>query len=281
MKTFTIAFAVIAIMLPNIINTQVPNGSFEDWDVINGVKKPVSWDFNQSLSLGFIKDTISVEGDFSLKLFPTNSYPPCSSVLNTSIQLDSILGENKSLSFYAKSELTPPNYEEEWVFFQVKVSFFEDGIFLDKIQWQTLEEIDTFTKFTVSLAYPEADQLSIEILGGAIEEVIGGCVGRSTSWIDDLKIEESPIVSSNEIFKQEKDDYLLYPNPTTGKLYIKDEKNIYNKFRILDLMGKLIHEGEIINAQLEIPRTFIGTLFVELISAKNQFRTTRKVLVSR
>ena len=73
MKTSAIALTFIAIMVFNQINAQIPNGSFENWDVINGVKKPVSWNFNQSLSLGFIKDTISVEGDFSLKLFPSNS----------------------------------------------------------------------------------------------------------------------------------------------------------------------------------------------------------------
>jgi len=73
----------------------------------------------------------------------------------------------------------------------------------------------------------------------------------------------------------------LYPNPTTGILYIEMPK-IYNaKIFVLNLLGKIVVQMDNINnfASLNLGKLIEGTYFIKIITSKQLF--TSKISLIR
>ena len=58
---------LLLLILPVQIFSQIANGGFEEWELIDNVEKPVSWATSEqdSLNIRIEKDSSSVEGDYS------------------------------------------------------------------------------------------------------------------------------------------------------------------------------------------------------------------------
>lgn len=145
--------------------TQIPNGGFEDWQPVSNYEKPDLWETNQNAGYHrFVKDTVSVEGKFSLKIIPGpySAFWECRSMAWTSVQLDTSVGENKSLVFFARSIPDSTNSFQS-VFLQIKCWFWSKGQFVSSSKWETFDPTMDFTKVQIPLPDPDIDSLEIWI----------------------------------------------------------------------------------------------------------------------
>ena len=62
-------FLTIFVFICFNVYGQIKNGSFEDWESIQNFERPEYWETNQDSNLvRFERDTISIEGNYSLKI---------------------------------------------------------------------------------------------------------------------------------------------------------------------------------------------------------------------
>jgi hypothetical protein len=217
---------VLVAFLQFEVFAQIPNGGFEDWEQIHDFEKPLLWETNQHpyYLKRFEKDTLSVEGNYSLKVVPGSfsAWYQCISHAWTAVNLQMPLGENKSLTFFAKSI---PDSLDHWgdgyVFLRVEGKLFSAGSFKGSYEWYTYERIDDFTKVQIPIAHSNIDSLTIEIRGGALNGATDGCPHRSYSWIDGFAIEDTEISSANAGLRPNDKIVSVFPNPSSGIIKIE------------------------------------------------------------
>ena len=161
MKQALFAIILTPISLLGIVYGQIPNGGFEDWEFIQNFEKPVGWNTNQDSNLiRFEKDTLSVEGSYSLKFVPSTytAFYNCTSFAYKRIGLDGPIGENKSLTFFLRSVPDTLNPFES-AYFEIKCAFFESGTLSSHYEWTTFEVIDDFIKIEIPIANSSVEKV--------------------------------------------------------------------------------------------------------------------------
>ncbi|MFK8009846.1 MAG: T9SS type A sorting domain-containing protein [Saprospiraceae bacterium] len=242
--------------------SQIPNGSFEEWEQIGNNVNPVNWQTNQDeLTTRIIQDSIfKIVGEYSMHFVsqPPNTSQDCNNTLSSSFIVNGGLGENKSLFFALK--LLSINSDND-VFFKVDISFFKNGQSLGAIDTSFQEEYDEFEIIEIPLNFPEANLIFLTFTGGAENGFVNNCFRRSVSWLDGLIILNSSITSINEI---ENPSIKIFPNPSFGKIEIQGDWEKYQSYKIYDLLGKELEEGKLQSAELRLK--YKGVLFVILES---------------
>ena len=218
---------------------QIPNGSFEDWELIDTFQNPVGWETNiySDNDEGFYRfemDTSAAEGNFSLKtIYDSNNVDGlCGSSATTSITFDSSLGNNKS--FYCFVKTIPDDSGFGNAVIQIKL--YNDSQFLWQHVWSALEPLLEFTEVEIPLMYSEADSIVIKLTGGAGSGA-NGCVSVATTWFDYLRIEANTIISTTET---ESFGLNIFPNPANENITVI----LDNNFLIKDLRVYNVHGQE-------------------------------------
>ena len=71
-------------------------------------------------------------------------------------------------------------------------------------------------------------------------------------------------------------DYVLFPNPTTGKLYLKSNSGKY-KFQIFSPIGKLLKTGNVVNNEIDLENYPDGIYIVRLFNKKEYLAELKMV----
>ncbi|MEM1325409.1 MAG: T9SS type A sorting domain-containing protein [Bacteroidota bacterium] len=277
--------ALLILILISILEigaiAQIPNGGFEDWELIQNFEKPIFWETNQDSNfVRFEKDTISIEGNYSLKIVPSTftAWQECMSYSSTGIHLQTSVGENKSLTFFVKSVPDSTNQFES-VFLRISGRFYVGGNFETDYEWETYERIDDFTKVQVPILNSDVDSLTIQIFGGALNGAADGCHNRSISWVDGIGIAETEIINSNSELTTENSKVLIFPNPSNGIIDVVQSKNKITNYQLYSLGGKLIEIGRL-NGERVILKNRQKGIFVLILTNENQsFELSKKVKI--
>lgn len=276
---------VLVAFLQGEVFAQIPNGGFEDWEQIQDYENPLHWETNQygySTYKRFEKDTLSVEGNYSLKIVPGSfsAWYQCVSHAWTEVNLQMPIGENKSLTFFAKSiPDSLDHWGEGYVFLRVEGELFSAGSFKGSFEWYTYERIDDFTKIQIPIAHSNIDSLTIEIRGGALNGATDGCPHRSYSWIDGFGIEDTEISSTNAGLRPNKESISIFPNPSSGIIEIEKIASEITTYYLYSFDGKLIDYGNLSGQTtiLEIKQN--GIFFLRLTDENQSFEVSQKIII--
>ena len=281
MKQALFAIILTPISLLGIVYGQIPNGGFEDWEFIQNFEKPVGWNTNQDSNLiRFEKDTLSVEGSYSLKFVPSTytAFYNCTSFAYKRIGLDGPIGENKSLTFFLRSVPDTLNPFES-AYFEIKCAFFESGTLSSHYEWTTFEVIDDFIKIEIPIANSSVDSIGIFMYGGATNGATDACHYRSFSWVDKMRIETTTSASICPNKVNPEDQVQIFPNPSSGIIHIGETGIQFNKFELINAQGRTVEKGDLINSTLHIDEK--GLFLLRLFSADgiNSATSTKKILI--
>jgi hypothetical protein len=232
------------------LSGQIPNAGFENWDSVENYESPVGWMTNQSPEfMRLQKDTTRVEGQYSVKLFPSaySWFDICESYLSIGIKMEEPFESEQSLYFFYK--LIPDNsYGAVALNFHLRV-FSNDGevIYLDTVIKEVTPE---FTEVEIPLVRTMVDSIAISITGGATSSGIDdGCYNRSIAWVDNLEIRQSSLTSSVQVNKE---PLSVYPNPTRGIIQIDGDWSEFREYYIYSILGKLISQGTLTEPKIQI-----------------------------
>lgn len=268
---------IILMLVPILMQAQIPNGGFEEWEVQNGIETPLGWETNQTADrIRMVKDSLAMEGTYSLKIIPgsTTAWQDCVSRLTMSVDLDTLMGENKALTFYRKTVLDSLNVSGE-SFFRISIKLYVDDILDERVEWTSLDTTDVFEKIELPIGSSQANSLSIEIWGGASNGAADGCDNQSITWLDGLAIEVQESTSHFQKTKEE-NTITIYPNPSNGLVHIFTENDRLDRYFLYNLQGQVVQSGPFFNLLLiEEP----GVYFVQFLDNEGKSTIAHQIIV--
>lgn len=268
MKSIITVLLIFYTSLTSNISAQILNGGFEEWETVQNFEKPKFWNTNQDANfVRFEKDTLSVEGNYSLKVVPSafSAWQECNSIASMKVRLPMTVGEDRSLTFYVKST---PLIQFEPVFLRVRGKFFDSGNFDSNYEWETFDKIEEFTKIQIPITNPNIDSLTITIIGGALNGATDGCHNYSLSWIDGISIEGMNITKTDKEVIRQENEVVLYPNPSSGIIEIVQNNIRINKFQLFTINGELLESGNCNGKTLKVNSKINGVFILKLIQEK-------------
>ncbi len=257
MKDLLTISALLAVS--SIALAQVPNGSFEEWEVVNGKEEPVGWiTTNEPCCLSSQKIFNAIDDGYAIKLSSTSwdfegpgaggawvSFLPdhAYEYLHATVRVDTI--DRARVNIYVR-EYSDGNYE-----------------------LIGLWEMDTTTNGAIDISIPinqsNLDSIGIELVAN-VTIVFFGTIGYSELIVDNLYFSPSPI-PINEI------TVTLFPNPVGHELTLELEQafrgemdwNLYNE------LGQLVQSLELDSGQkrnyVQMEGLANGVYFYEIESA--------------
>ena len=249
---------------------QVPNGNFEEWEIIDSIEQPQYWKTNNFLCCRAVEKTgDAIEGDYSMKISSTapsieGTLPGWAEVtfhpaqvygfLNASLKIDSIeMGGSVVISV------------SEWA----------NGTFQEIGNWEGTMTTNGIAQISIPLNHTQPDSLKINV---SAQNTPGATwsIGYSEVIIDQLELS---IISSTSNLEKTGDLFKIYPNPSGGVFYIKPLMGQEVKYvEIYDQQGKLLlHESD--SGQIDISRfpdgiyslmvhTVLGRTFGHIVQKK-------------
>lgn len=82
---------------------------------------------------------------------------------------------------------------------------------------------------------------------------------------------------SNNDFEYREDNFIIYPNPFSGKLIIKAENGTLNSVRIFDVLGEVVFKSQQLDKPLDLEHLNSG-LYIMEIKTDNKKRIYRKLI---
>lgn len=254
-------------------SAQIPNGGFEEWQSVLNYEKPVGWWTNQDTAFArFEKDTVAVEGNYSLKILPGGapSWLGCESRAAVHANFNEYLPSNSVLSFYAKV-LPRDSTQHNNVYLIVTVLVSDSTTHLGSYGWSTFEPIEEFARVEIPLWQDNISEMTIWIYGGMGGSPLGSyCVNSSISWIDDLAIDSA--TPSHTVSLPEHTDIVVFPNPAT------DYVTIPNGLLFLDLTD--IH-GSHFRPESDSGHIYLNMLPAGFYTVRFYDSTKRKIYIGR
>lgn len=160
----------------------------------------------------------------------------------------------------------------------IEVNNLEDGMFHTvTIQW-----VASTQTFTVSL---DDQVLFDEVIGTIVADIFSNDslvywgFTAATGGLNNEQIVRIVNVEANESLGQEcadnqlnlesrstisKNDFKLYPNPTTGRLNLQGLNGESVPYRIFDLLGKVVQQGQLSDNQINVGKIASGTYFLNI-----------------
>lgn len=271
----------------NKVVGQVINGGFEEWETIEeSIIKPVGWQqgygfFNYGYT--FLKrDTLAVEGDYSLKIVPTPGLSSCETRLNhTRAIYTGDLGEHVSIFMYVRS-ISNSLHEYNDPYLQFFGQAFKNDTVIGSYNWLDTTEIETFTAIEIPIDAISPDSISFNIIGGANPTPIAtdGCFDYTISWLDDIRVGPTTLVKTLSPSNEDEQKITCYPNPTKGDFSIKQKGTHYQQLEIYDLLGQLVLKKQLTTDVSPVHLTQKGVYFLKFKRSDQQKYIIKKVVVN-
>lgn len=263
----------LTVFIPFISLSQIPNGGFEGWEMVNNKEKPVFWESNQdTIHRRIFKDSVSVEGNYSIRFESdvATGWSECTSKIATLTGFEEPLEGETIVSFYLKLQPLDPT-DLPHFFLLIRPSL--EGTLLNSFVWQTENIYDEFTFIELPLPYAAMDTVYIEIGAGALNGADDGCYNQNICWLDGFEMKGR----TTAVEEFDKDAQVrIYPNPSTGKIHLGGEISDFESFVLYDLDGKIIQASKIENLGIEIPKK--GTFIIELNSENKSIKNHRQLV---
>jgi len=212
---------------------QIPNGSFEEWEIPNTwTETPVGWTTqNGQLIQNTVRDSFPSSGDWAMRVYPISAELGEYGVASTTVPFDGFLSV---LGFDAKWEKTST------AAVSVEVDFMNDELVQYTEIWSPQENSSDWSYFEIS-TIPAGD-LFISHLRIKVTVSIGDfAAGEGWIAVDDIYLYAPSGVS--EIYTN---NIEISPNPCDEVLNLNTDQlsNIENMV-IYDVSGHLIYTGKL------------------------------------
>ena len=277
----SIIFSILFFGTGIILNAQIPNANFEDWQTMDSIENPAKWQTN-NYYVGFTpveKTTEAIEGDFSMKISSTArdvfggaTMPGCAHIkllpaidykyMNASVKIDSI--------------------DEGEIAIRVKQRA-QDGLFEKIGGWNRT----TLTNGVLQIGFPieqiSMDTLLVEIWAFNKETILGN-EGYSEAIIDNLQLTTTTAIHEGN--NTENGMLTMYPNPAHGEINVRLNKMLpyqVHELIIKDIQGRTL---KIINSpfkfetelKLSIDGYVPGVYVLELNTENKTFTGVKLVI---
>lgn len=231
------AFLLFLCFLPLLLHSQIiPNGIFEEWELIDGEEVPVNWTIKNSILDTISKYPNALEGDYAVRLTSFSG-----DVLPSLVRF-----ENRFPIHLAPVQVSAQvKLSHEWhqPYWYMTIQAFEKNE-----GWQIIadtffrEDLDDYTSITLALPIENRfyyDSLSIKFHTNNNGNGVG--VGVSNLVIDQVQVSEFDDPNTpNNFFKSR-----LFPNPASDKLFIENyclEEEGFARYRIFDIYGRWLDD---------------------------------------
>lgn len=268
-KIRLILFPLLFINLPIHLSAQdtIPNGSFENWSIIDSNEVPDEW---QIISGKIVKDSAGYQGNYAIKLEVNQpGFETMSGLVKTGFPLNSL---PSNLRGFVKCNIMP----NDTVY--IDFTCYLGNSVVTSSRWINTSSITTYTPFNISIdsGITAIDSAVITFTSGCCSSFGGASLGTELI-VDELELDfYTGIKEKSEIEK--KNEILIYPNPTTGTFTLSIrtvQSAVSNKLQIYiyDVFGELVYLDEItdLNSEIRIPKMSKGIYFVKVNSEHNQY----------
>ena len=251
--------------------SQIPNASFEIWDTTENIFFPVGWK-KISNEPRISRDTLSLNGKYSLHIFPDSIhfFTACSHGLR--ITLDSIenLDSTKVLSLHA---ILKPFASSNGAFLSIELSYYKNNTFIKTDKIGHYQESQEWKEFLLPFNSVEKDVIILTISGGGVVYDSDGCGLKSNIWIDNIQILDK---TATNTFNQHQEQIIhLSPNPVMDILTI-DSPMDWQFISIYDISGRMIIGGLPFQNNLNVSHLGAGTY---ILNIRDKITTANKIFV--
>lgn len=252
--------------------SQIPNSSFENWDTSQNDLKPVGW-LKYGHDLKITRDTISIDGKYSLLISHDNSQNPNSCYVLMEVTLDSIenIDSTKTLSLHAIMKTLPSS---NGAYLLVELLYYNNKSFASKDYTYYSKESHEWRNFLLPFKSIEKDSIVLRILGGGAQYDGDGCGLKSNIWIDNIKVIDKSTTNSVDITQKSKTMHLS-PNPVLDILTI-DSPVDWHFISIFDVSGRMITGSIPFNNNLDVSHLEPGTY---ILHTRDKITTANKIFV--
>ncbi len=234
MKKITISFLLF---LPFLLSSQIiPNGNFEEWEVIDDIEIPVNWTLEKTHLDSILKKPSSFDGEYAVELISLAG-DGSPSYINF---------ENRFPIHLAPTKISAQiKYSEMWaeIKWWMAIQMHERNG-----NWQLIadtvftEDINDFIPIELSLSVKDRfgfDSLSIRFYCSNSGNGLG--FGLAHLTIDQVHASnfDNPTNPENLFISR------LFPNPATEKLFIENycvDSDGSARYRIFDFYGRLLDD---------------------------------------
>lgn len=266
----------------SLVNAQIPNGNFEDWETSDTIETPVSWKTN-NYYVGFtpvLKTSDAIQGNYSMKISSTArdvnglpTWPGCAHVKLVPDQLYQFMTASVRIDSAKEGRI------------EIRVKQRNSDGFYDKIGgWVRSSVTNGVNNIWFAIEQLQMDTLLIEVW--AINKDVSEWEVNSTyveGIIDNLGLTNT--VATIEPSNAEEGNISLWPNPANDYIKVsqKGASGGYGKLNIIDMQGNVQYEQERMMSSeitVDISKLQSGTYILEAIE-QNIVTCRKKFVVSR
>jgi hypothetical protein len=270
LRYFTL-FSILLLVFSNKSAGQIVNGGFEEWEEVEGYIKPVGWELEPEAAIEeyqyLVRDTISVEGDYSLKVIATPSFFTCETDFNPIQTIPTYnLDESISIAMSIKSILGDYNTSGE-TYLRFFGRIYKNDTIVGMFDWLETGIVENFTEIEIPIEVINPDSLELYITGGASPVPIftDGCSDFTISWVDDIRIVKRKITNLEGVQNYIDSEIICYPNPSTGLVFVKQKSMFYKRVYVYNALGSLVLIQNMESTSTEINISLKGMYFFKFI----------------
>jgi len=245
---------LISILITTPMFSQIPNGSFENWEQENSWEIPTNWQTNNA-EMDFVSVTkveSLTDGDFAMKVESKGhsfegyapgiaqcAFMPSSSfnTLEISYTIDSIEGEGN---------------------IEIVVSQYSDSTYLQIAYWKQESITTGIQSLQLPLSPVNGDSLKIEVRANSQLTALG-YEGHAEIIVDMMELSLTSSTTNSSLYE----DVTLYPNPTNNKVTINGIKN-KTPYLLYDSEGRLIKSGFLEDNSIEIDNSGVFNIRLQI-----------------
>jgi hypothetical protein len=231
----------------------IPNGDFESWGIYNSwTEEPTGWNTpNSQLIETTVKDLDAYEGEFAMRVNPYNMGVGEYGWGNIDFPISYI---PSSLDFYAKWDKTST------AAVGVDITFYNEDTPIYTTSWYAQENVSEWTLIQIPLDQiePIMDHVTVNVY------VSIGDFAPGEGWISVDQMSFGGVNGIHELTLN--NDLLLFPNPVSDVLYIKDVSSS-SSYDIYDQLGKKVANG-VYGSGIDVKSLDSGSYTLSLITKK-------------
>ncbi len=261
--------------------SQVPNGNFEEWQVVDSIENPVHWQTN-NYYIGYYpvaKTSDAIEGSYSMKVSSTASDLGGGATEDGCAHVKFVPAEEyKYLTASVRVDTVDPEGE---VSIRVKQWHPGSGLYEKIDTWKVTAATNGVVQVVLPIEQEGLDTVLIEVWAKNHYDPFTGMIGYTEMIIDNLQL--TTVVATQEhhsIF-----GWTIYPNPATEAINIRMQQPIPKActLRLLDHYGRLLQSHDFPNlSAISLPLDGVSPgIYLFELTVQGQTMLTEKIVVRK
>jgi hypothetical protein len=267
----------------------LPNGDFESWEDVEAIH-PINWysldmDEGPRLNNTVLRTEDAQHGTYALRLKNRLEYDESGSLRTSNSNYDKqakfpVAGRHATFNGYYKYEMVGDLDTVD-----IAVKLYLNSLFVGGGNVRIGTSTSSYTPFEIEMWYGQStivpDSADIEVHMGT-----DSLVGLSVLYLDNFSFDGfivpyEPLITAIEEVSTEPSDFIVYPNPTDGLVWIALASGTpITRVEVYDLSGALVQQGifNAGNAQIDMNHHPAGIYLLQIFSADGAQPQMRKLV---